>query len=92
MICSEYKYSSFSRALQTVNTLNFIDALNSNWLINGNNAVGDIFEFLEPWITVTGYPLIHVGLRQGGVLLTQVNLYIFNNVFFSKNHHSSPCN
>ncbi|KAJ0178636.1 hypothetical protein K1T71_005411 [Dendrolimus kikuchii] len=59
------------RALQTVNTLNFIDALNSDWIFNGNDAVDDIYEFLEPWITLTGYPLIHVGLRQGGVLITQ---------------------
>ncbi|XP_063360349.1 aminopeptidase N-like [Cydia amplana] len=60
-----------SRALETINSRFFIDAINAEWLTNGNNMVDDITEFLEPWITSNGYPTLHVGMRQGGVLLTQ---------------------
>ncbi|XP_072939971.1 membrane alanyl aminopeptidase-like [Epargyreus clarus] len=59
------------RGQQFVNTLNFYDAINSEWLFSNNNLIDDIGEFLEPYIENTGYPLIHVGLRQGGLLLTQ---------------------
>ncbi|CAK1599087.1 unnamed protein product [Parnassius mnemosyne] len=60
-----------SRALQTVNSLNFYDAINSEWLFGGSNLIQDIPDYLEPWVQTTGYPTVHVGLRQGGVLLTQ---------------------
>ncbi|KAI8424610.1 hypothetical protein MSG28_003044 [Choristoneura fumiferana] len=60
-----------SRSLETVNSLFFVDAINSDWLTLGNGRVGDVEEFLEPWIQTNGYPAIHVGLRQGGVILTQ---------------------
>lgn len=60
-----------SRALETVNSRFFIDAINAEWWTNGNSMVDDIAEFLEPWLQSNGYPTLHVGLRQGGVLLTQ---------------------
>nr|ASU92549.1 glutamine aminopeptidase-like protein 11 [Achaea janata] len=59
------------RALQTVNSFYFIDAVNSDWFGSGNNNVDDLEEYLEDWIYNTGYPLLHVGMRQGGVLITQ---------------------
>lgn len=63
-----------------MNSLFFVDAINSDWLTLGNGRVGDVEEFLEPWIQTNGYPAIHVGLRQGGVILTQVreSVYIAN--------------
>ncbi|XP_048007237.1 aminopeptidase N-like isoform X1 [Leguminivora glycinivorella] len=60
-----------SRALETVNSRFFIDAINAEWLTSGNRIVDDLSEFLEPWLQSNGYPILHVGLRQGGVLLTQ---------------------
>lgn len=60
------------RSLQTVNSLNFYDAINSEWLFGGAEVIDDIPDFLEAWVQTTGYPTIHVGLRQGGVLITQV--------------------
>ncbi|XP_013142060.1 PREDICTED: membrane alanyl aminopeptidase-like isoform X2 [Papilio polytes] len=60
-----------SRSLQTVNSLNFYDAINSEWLFGGAEVIDDISDFLEAWVQTTGYPTIHVGLRQGGVLITQ---------------------
>lgn len=50
-----------------------MDAVNSDWLANGNGAIGDVDEYLEDWTLSTGYPVLHVGLRQGGVLITQVH-------------------
>ncbi|XP_014370589.2 membrane alanyl aminopeptidase [Papilio machaon] len=60
-----------SRSLQTVNSLNFYDAINSEWLFGGSDIIDNIQDFLEAWVETTGYPTIHVGLRQGGVLITQ---------------------
>ncbi|XP_075971877.1 membrane alanyl aminopeptidase-like isoform X2 [Anticarsia gemmatalis] len=59
------------RALTPVNSFDFVDAINSDWLANGNGIVDDIGEYLEEWTLNSGYPLLHVGLRQGGVLITQ---------------------
>ncbi|CAG5041313.1 unnamed protein product [Parnassius apollo] len=60
-----------SRSLQTVNSLNFYDAINSEWLFGGNDLIENIQGYLDPLVQTTGYPTIHVGLRQGGVLVTQ---------------------
>ncbi|XP_063619790.1 aminopeptidase N-like [Cydia splendana] len=60
-----------SRALETVNSRFFIDAINAGWFSSDNKLVEDIAWFLEPWVRSNGYPILHVGLRQGGVLLTQ---------------------
>ncbi|XP_030032718.2 membrane alanyl aminopeptidase [Manduca sexta] len=59
------------RALETVSSQNFIDAMSSGLLVAGSDFIDDFEEFLEPWIGESGYPLLHVGLRQGGVLVTQ---------------------
>ncbi|XP_041970735.1 membrane alanyl aminopeptidase-like [Aricia agestis] len=57
------------RSLQTVNTFNFVDAINSEY--TGGGLVGDILEFFDNWLYSSGYPLIHVGLLQNGVLIFQ---------------------
>ncbi|XP_068631137.1 membrane alanyl aminopeptidase-like [Battus philenor] len=60
-----------NRFLETVNTFNFYDAINSAWLFDGNDVIDNIPDFFNPWLQTTGYPLVHVGLRRGGVLITQ---------------------
>ncbi|XP_063824400.1 membrane alanyl aminopeptidase-like [Ostrinia nubilalis] len=60
-----------SRSLQTVNTLNFIDAINSQWASHPDRIIGDIEEFLEPYITSPGYPVVRVHITQGGLTLNQ---------------------
>ena len=58
-----------------MNSLDFIDAVNSEWIgSNNNEMVGHFDEYLEPWIQNNGYPLIRVTrIRGTGVLLSQVN-------------------
>ncbi|CAH1647280.1 unnamed protein product [Spodoptera littoralis] len=56
------------RSLETINTLKFIDGINSE-LVNSN--VGDFDEYLEPWVESNGYPLLRVESTFSGVLLHQ---------------------
>ncbi|XP_013184638.1 membrane alanyl aminopeptidase isoform X2 [Amyelois transitella] len=58
-----------SRSLQTVNSINFYDAINSEF--GGNDFIEDIEEYMEQWLKNTGYPSIFVSLRSGGLVLTQ---------------------
>ncbi|KAJ8727740.1 hypothetical protein PYW07_001859 [Mythimna separata] len=71
------------QALEWVNTLTFIDAVNSEWIGSDNNdMVGDFGEYLEPWISHNGYPLIRVSrVRGSGVLLSQERFGFSNRPF-----------
>lgn len=60
------------RSLQTVNSLNFYDAINSEWLSNSNDLVGNIEEEMEDWVKNRGYPIVNVELRPNELRLTQV--------------------
>ncbi|KAM3967321.1 membrane alanyl aminopeptidase [Aphomia sociella] len=60
-----------TRSLETVNSHDFYDSVNSEWMHANNGMFDDIEEYMETWLFNTGYPIVHVGLRQGGVLLTQ---------------------
>nr|WAK99419.1 aminopeptidase N 9 [Spodoptera frugiperda] len=56
------------RSLETINTLKFIDGINSELV---DSTVGDFDEYLDPWITSNGYPLLRVETTFSGVLLHQ---------------------
>ncbi|XP_053604247.1 membrane alanyl aminopeptidase-like isoform X2 [Plodia interpunctella] len=58
-----------SRSLQTVNAINFYDAINSEF--GGNEFIEDVEEYMEQWLKNTGYPSIFVSQRSGGLVLTQ---------------------
>lgn len=61
----------FFRALQPHNSLNFYDAVNSDWM-GAPAIIGDVDEFLEAWVTTSNYPIVNVQMRTNGVILTQV--------------------
>lgn len=67
-----------NRARQTITSYNLVEAINTNYEHIGNGRIDDVDEFLDPWIGNNGCPLIHVGLRQGGVLVTQVTNFFYD--------------
>lgn len=59
-----------SRGLRNVNDNHFYDALNSVWFFTDGDI--KVIDFMDPWIHNTGYPVINVDIRSGGLFLTQV--------------------
>ncbi|CAB3260804.1 unnamed protein product [Arctia plantaginis] len=60
------------RAMDTVHSLHLVDAINSDWLADGNHdMIDNVHDFLGQWKDIAGYPLLHASVRQGGVLVTQ---------------------
>ncbi|KAI5638670.1 membrane alanyl aminopeptidase [Phthorimaea operculella] len=67
-------------SLDPISSLDFISSIESVWLSNeANSLIGnDLDDFLDPWINTRGYPVVSVGLRQGGVWITPQH-FGFNN-------------
>ncbi|GBP46434.1 Membrane alanyl aminopeptidase [Eumeta japonica] len=59
------------RTLQAVSSQHFFASLNNRWNSEPVKLIDNIEEYLEPWITTNGYPILHVQFRSGSVLLQQ---------------------
>ncbi|KAJ2952369.1 hypothetical protein O0L34_g4653 [Tuta absoluta] len=60
-------------SLEPITSLDFISSIENEWLSKeANMLIGkELNDFLNPWIDNRGYPVVSVGLRQGGVWITQ---------------------
>ncbi|XP_026755769.2 aminopeptidase N-like isoform X2 [Galleria mellonella] len=61
----------YRRALDTINSHIFYDSIKSDWMHSGTDLINNLEDYLETWVHNTGYPVIFVSARPGGVLLTQ---------------------
>ncbi|XP_035438240.2 membrane alanyl aminopeptidase-like isoform X2 [Spodoptera frugiperda] len=60
------------RALNTVNTVDFIDGINSELVGSNNNMFTDFGEYLKPWIENSGYSVLLVSYRPDTIVLDQL--------------------
>ncbi|KAJ8733125.1 hypothetical protein PYW08_001423 [Mythimna loreyi] len=67
-----------SMSTDSVNSLNFIDAVNKYWLQSGN-AQNNFFEFLEQWQNEKGYPLLEVTQINNNLVLIYQEVFGFYN-------------
>lgn len=61
------------RTVRPISAFDFYNNLNR--IADENDNVDNVWDFLEPWVRNTGYPVLHVGWRsENVVLLSQVSL------------------
>ncbi|XP_059049748.1 aminopeptidase N-like [Achroia grisella] len=65
--------------LTAVISRDFYDAVVTNWFQAGKDLIESISDYMETWLHNSGYPVVHVTLRSGGVFLTQER-FAFTNV------------
>ncbi|CAK1546282.1 unnamed protein product [Leptosia nina] len=57
--------------LTDINSRNFYDTLSTTWN-QATNLIGNLRDFVQPWVLNNNYPVIRIDLRQGsGVIVTQ---------------------
>lgn len=71
------------RSLEAVTDIHLFDSINSVWFFLEDKIIESIKDFLVPWIHNTGYPVIFIDIRSGGLSIVQVLItyYVaYNNI------------